>query len=241
MAGLLILARSATPALCARLDALVDAGLDAYIVVDDGDLAAHPRAVTVDTDTLLALGIVRLTQATTAREVTAWERGIAYAALCTDWERVWLMEDDVHITSAPAFAAVLQEQPPSVDLVGQAIAPSPAHDRVWPHWLHRTALPFEPEALCSCFLVVCRLSRRLLDALVAFAGARGQLSFLELLIPTLARAHGMSHAPFTSPQRVLLRYQPPLTDAEMQAATGVVAFHPVKHLPAQSSPPPPRG
>jgi hypothetical protein len=237
---ILLIARSAAPAhLRARLDALVAAGADAYIVVDDGDTRAHPRAISVPNDELTARGITHLAVHELKRPMSAWERAVAYAALYVDAPHVWLMEDDVHLTDVDAFVALLAIQAPDPDLLCCAGVRTQAEDPAWPHWWQRRELGLPADTpLHAAFLPLCRLSRAGLDALVAHGAAHRRLAFFELLFPTLLTAQGLCVASLPEPdaRRIALRFRPEFDDASMRAQASVLAFHPVKRASAVGAP-----
>lgn len=252
----IILARKFTTALADRLSRLLDAGLDAHAVVDcsvEPAIPSHDSLCTrvhfVPDAALLAAGFTDLQSKTCGKKLTAWERATYW---CTARRRTfayaWFVEDDVLWDTASALAALVRGYAPdSADLVTQDIAASQAARRTWPHWAGAHGL-VPREALSASFNVICRMSPRMLLALGRLARSRGRLGFHEVLFRSLAGHEGLrvslfhdTHEtltpgapPLVGTPRLLLRFRPPFTDAEIRAELGRrvpgMLFHPVKHF-----------
>jgi hypothetical protein len=166
------------------------------------------RVIYIDDASPRAAGIRNLNYRIMLREVTAWERALWWAALgpgaplvAASRGAVWLLEDDVGWASPCDLLRLFDSHAAddaaggddgAADLVATKAAGSEAEAPAWPHWGAGGALlPRAQYDLAAGFLALCRLSRRLLDALARFAAAHSTLGYLELLVPTLARHVGL--------------------------------------------------
>lgn len=248
-----IMTRKWSPELMKRLAHLVAVGLDAHLVLDDETSmpdTPDARVHFIDDPSLLAAGFTDLQSKTCGKKLTAWERATLW---CAQQRRslafAWLVEDDVLWDRPDTLSSLVQgfARDPS-DLVAQDLAASQASRPTWPHW--NAAHGLLPSASwAASFNVICRLSSRFLSALAAFARRRGCLGFHEVLLRSLAVHHGLRVALFHDPHealaalppltrglpRMLLRYRPAFTDAELERELGMhrdggMIFHPVKHF-----------
>jgi hypothetical protein len=194
----------------------------------------------VPDDALRAAGFCDLNSKTVQKKFTAWERALFWAwRERPDWAHAWFLEDDVFWAEPRALIRLVRayDTDPSTgpDYIASKIGASKADAPAWPHWGAAYGLPFAPEHLAAAFTVVCRFSRALLEDVGKYARKYGTLAYLELFLPSLAKARGRRihwfgpEAPFLH-----LRYRPAFTDRELNdALTGSAArvFHPVKHEP----------
>lgn len=119
---------------------------------------------------------------------TAWERAFLHLHHHPPAEPVWILEDDVAASPESfhtVFHAVSAAAP---DLAACDIKSRPA-DPAWPNW--RLAANFPPRPHRS-FNALCRLSPRLIRAVLDFRCAAGGFGFHEILFATIAACHGMT-------------------------------------------------
>lgn len=159
------------------------------------------------------------------KAVTAWERGWKLLAerLGEITGPVWFVEDDV-AGGAEAWSELI-EATERVDADFSACEiRSLEDDQGWKHWRKGAGFFQEPA---RSFNPLCRVSARLVLAVLEFRRQHGRFCFLEMIFASLVREHGLSY--FDWKEDALLastteefRYRP-----EVQCA-GAGICHPVK-------------
>jgi hypothetical protein len=260
-----LMARLMTKALRLRHAALLDAGLDAHIVLEaayearpglsrrDHGAAASPPPPPVlaklgprehhsPTHIVAAAGFSDLISRMGSRRISAWDRALYW---CHS-QRVrfcWLVEDDV-----------LWDTPGALRSIVAAFADEPAglvahslqeHTDNPGAWAHRDAclsvLGPSAAGVVPAFCPLSRVSGALLDALGTLGRSKGRLCFLEALLPAVAAREGLGVVHFDAPPvrpglpRFAMRYRPPFTAAEL-AVHAFNVYHPVKSLQQQGLP-----
>lgn len=124
------------------------------------------------------------------KDVTAWEKALYYFCIKnTSYENVWFCEEDVFFDNKDILANIDKKYIKS-DLLYNNIGNNTSGELTsWEHW-HRgkdlLRLPWLAGMVC-----LCRMSRRLLEKIKAFAKKNKKLEFLEILFPTLASHNNM--------------------------------------------------
>lgn len=156
--------------------------------------------------------------------VTSWSRAFAYLKDFPSVEEdVWLVEDDV--AGDPAsfkrlVEATVSHQPDLAAIDIRSRSDNPA----WPWWGYADG--YFPDA-AAAFQPLCRLSGRLVRAVLDFQKRHGRLIFHEVLFASIARQQGMKCLSWdrSAEFRYLLgsfRYRPEVT----KCSHGI--SHPVK-------------
>ena len=181
---------------------------------------------------------------------TAWDRALLWASRYGRSRLFWLVEEDVAWQPASALPDLmrrLDDEDPGADLISRSHQGGPSWSPRWVNW-QRPRLSLPPQSLYSSFNPLCRLSRRMLDAVAALAAQHGRLAYNEFLFASLARAQGMRLRFFDLERDgVTIRYRPPFDDAGLRrlaaaaargGAQGGAIVHPVKHWPHAFQPRP---
>lgn len=121
--------------------------------------------------------------------VTAWSRALCHLSrTLRDDEAVWFVEDDVAGDAASFCALVRETVALDADLVSVDVRVR-EEDAHWPFWRYAEGLFSSPA---RSFQPLCRLSGRLLRAVLAFREKHGRCTFHEVMFPSVARESGMS-------------------------------------------------
>jgi len=192
-----------------------------------------------------------------AEDDAQWTDAASLAALCRAVDAEDAPSAQRRTAGAPGAAvpAILDGGDGRFGLVAERIADCRADHPAWPGW--GAGFHFFPASLqlAAAFVPFCRLSPALLRAVAAFAARHRTLTFLEVLLPSLAREAGLtirwfdgrqsapaasaaaipgSVAPSQSqaqllPRRAALpvasRWRPDWTDAELAAALPPCPVH----------------
>ncbi len=121
--------------------------------------------------------------------VTAWSRALCHLSRTFEEdEAIWFVEDDV-AGDAGSFAALVRETAEmGVDLAAMDVRTREA-DAHWPYWGYADG--FFSEA-ARAFQPMCRLSGRLVRAVLDCREQNGRCTFHEVMFPSVAREQGMS-------------------------------------------------
>ena len=121
--------------------------------------------------------------------VTAWSRALCHVSrTLADDEAVWFVEDDVAGDKASFALLARGTAALGVDLVSIEVR-TIEEDPPWPLWHYADG--FFSSAVRS-FQPMCRLSGRLIRAVLACCEKHGRCTFHEVMFPSVAREHGMS-------------------------------------------------
>jgi hypothetical protein len=121
--------------------------------------------------------------------VTAWSRALCHLSRTLgDEEAVWFVEDDVAGDKASFAMLARGTAALAVDLVSIEVR-TIEEDHHWPLWHYADG--FFSSAVRS-FQPMCRLSGRLIRAVLACREKHGRCTFHEVMFPSVAREHGMS-------------------------------------------------
>lgn len=223
--AVILMTRSLSAAISARLARLVDVGLDAHVVLDveapAGGPSYGPREHFIPTAAVERAGVTDLTFNTTGRHITAWERAVMWCHAAA-YDYCWLVEDDVLWEDPAALAAAVHAYAPDhADLVAKLQGLEPQR----PDWFFwdscEGVLPGPRARWVASFDPICRVSRSLVDALLRIAAARGRLCYLETIFSTVvslddsARPMTASYFNVKPPPgvpRMCIRWKPPFVE-----------------------------
>ncbi len=121
--------------------------------------------------------------------ITAWSRAFAHLAQTVEEdEAVWFVEDDVagDVDSFAALIAATRAKQADLSALDIRTRHEDAH---WPWWSYADGVLPSP---CRAFQPLCRLSGRLLRAVLDFQKRHQRFTFHEVLFASLAHEHGMT-------------------------------------------------
>jgi uncharacterized HAD superfamily protein/hypoxanthine phosphoribosyltransferase len=121
--------------------------------------------------------------------ITAWSRAMVHLARTLEGdEAVWFVEDDV-AGDAGSFAEFVQRTASRNADLSAIDLRRKRDDMHWPWWRYADDFFEEP---CRGFQPLCRLSARLVRAVLDFRVRHGEFTFHEVLFASVARREGMS-------------------------------------------------
>ncbi|MBK1835069.1 hypothetical protein [Roseibacillus ishigakijimensis] len=159
---------------------------------------------------------------------TAWSRAFYHLAQCErDFERVWLVEDDVAGDAASFSALVRETARLDIDYAAEGILSRAEHPQ-WYWWRNYGSEFADPY---RAFQPLCCLSREMVTALLADREKRGRFLFHEFHFPSLAVEQGVrimdwTQSPLARRCFSVFRYRPPFLP------DGPGVCHPVKDASA---------
>ena len=119
------------------------------------------------------------------KDCSAWDKALFFfAKVSVHHGFVWFIEEDVFIPSVQSLLSLHELYSPSTDLVANGIEYNfDGRMGSWYHWplaLNKFPPPWMHSMVCAM-----GCSRRLLSAVDEYARWRGELVFIEILLPTL--------------------------------------------------------
>ena len=122
-------------------------------------------------------------------KITAWSRAFAHLARTMgDEEAIWFVEDDV-AGDADSFAELVRATSVKAADLSALDIRTRHEDSQWPWWSYADGVFASP---CRAFQPLCRLSGRLVRAVLDFQKRHQRLTFHEVLFASLAKDHGMT-------------------------------------------------
>jgi hypothetical protein len=170
---------------------------DIYIMIDDNTVDIKALGLTYPGITCLQINNEECKNAKywdlnyfLGKEVTSWEKAIYYfCTKNTSYEYVWFCEEDVFIHNKDILVNIDKKHNSADLLCTDLIYNTSGELKSWWHWYKAKKvfkLPWRAGLVC-----LCRMSRKLLEKVKAFAEEHNKLDFLEMLFPTLADHNNM--------------------------------------------------
>ena len=168
-------------------------GIDVFVMVDDNefDVSSAPSSLVtllqIPNQQCVAQGYINAMHVDTRpMNISSWDKALLYfAKLNRNYSFVWVIEEDVFISSVEAFRAVHQLYSRTSDLIVKRVRPNLSGDLTkWDHW-HLAYGKLPPPWFESMANGV-GLSRRLLRALDDFIRWRGVSTFHEYVLQTVS-------------------------------------------------------
>jgi hypothetical protein len=159
----------------------------------------------------------------------AWDKAL-YLMRKRYYDYGWFCEDDVLFTSAEAASELVTRYVGSGDdlLCQQFFTYNDLPG--WANWKH--GHNFSKNWLSGGFFPLCRLSAKLSNAIEEHIAGVGSLTFIETMLPSLAKQHKLQTSAMPELNLNAFRHDPPLTRSEIIALAylaKVNIFHPVKN------------
>ena len=135
---LIIITRTINDNVKHKLNQLLSAGIDAYVIVDQGLEKSTKRFITYDNSELSEQGFkylhVTAKKNKAIHEVTGWDKAV-YHAYKTKSKYTWICEDDVFWNRPAVMKMILKETENSTDdLIACPISESYKDNPKWVHW-----------------------------------------------------------------------------------------------------------
>ena len=134
----LLITRSLTDGIQKKLQSLLNAGIDAYVIVDKDDRQSTKRIITYPNELLNDEGYL-YSNVTHPRlkevyRITGWDKAL-YHAFKSNEKHVWICEDDI-FWNRPAVIKMILDKTESMndDLICTELAPSVKETPKWHHW-----------------------------------------------------------------------------------------------------------
>ncbi len=234
----LIISRTATDDIKKNIQSLVNAGIDAYAIIDKDLDKSTKRLIKYDNEQLekegyLFSNVTHPTQKEVYR-ITGWDKAL-YHAYKSNENYVWICEDDVY-WNRPAVIKMLLEKSSSLndDLICTELAPSVKQSPRWYHWPKCEQITQKQDKWMGTFNQLSRVSHRLLQKVNSYAKNHSNLLLHEALLATLARMHNFKVSYLTDlglPIYIDIHWLPEFTQKEIEEIeeeNSYVILHPVK-------------
>ena len=123
---------------------------------------------------------------------TAWDKALYYFSVINEnYDYVWFIEDDVYIPNKKILMDIDSKYTSTDLLCNIYTINEDGNMNTWPFWdtaQHYFELPWVSGLQC-----ICRMSNKLLKKIKDFADEKHELTFLEVLFPTLAHQNNLSY------------------------------------------------
>jgi len=199
---------------------------DTYVIIDDMSTAytspyENVKYIQINDATVATAKMTDLNFMHFKKHITAWERAVYYfAKQQTDYDYVWFCEEDVFFHSEKTLQNI-DAQYPTSDLLSNKVSVNTTGERrswLWPRFQMHLPPPWYAAMICAI-----RMSRRLLDRLIAYADKYGSLCYCEALFPTLAKQSGLLYDTPTEMHTVVFKH-------EWTQTQPTHIYHPIKDV-----------
>jgi len=201
-----------------RLQQLLRAGIDAYVVVDEMDSTQSKRYITYSDFFMEEKGWTHH-MSRPIHKVTAWDKA-TYCAYESGAPFVWFCEDDVFWNKPSVVKNIIENYEPSkADLITYPLADTFEVNPSWYHWSKTALLTKQKKYWSASFNQLSRVSRPLLVAMATLSQQRKRLFFHETMFPTLCKMNGFEISYFTDmklPVHIVIRWDKPFTKEQIE-------------------------
>jgi hypothetical protein len=229
----IFITRKKTPYIEQRLQQLLRAGIDAYVVVDELDSTQSKRYITYSDYFMEEKGWTHH-MSRLIHKVTAWDKA-TYFAYQSGEPYVWFCEDDVFWNKPSVIRSIVDNYESSnVDLVAHPLAHTFDEYPSWYHWNKTALLTKQRKYWSATFNQLSRVSRRLLVSIAELSQKRKRLFFHETMFPTICKMNGFEISYLTDlklPIQIIIRWDKPFTKEQIEKEMNEnknVLLHPVK-------------
>jgi hypothetical protein len=196
----LIITRTQTPLIEKRIRSLVNAGIDAYAVVDNEPVSGK-RFLTIPDHEMDTLGWTNHMSRNKHR-ITAWDKA-TYIAFKSGKKYVWFCEDDVFWNKVSIIKHIINTQS-NADLIAYPLAKTYSEDPDWLHWGKVELLTTQKKYWTATFNQLCRLSQRVLQQMHELSITKKRLFFHEGMFATICNMN-----------RYQIQYLPDIIDPDI--------------------------
>ena len=205
---------------------------DTYVVIDDNTTDyktlysqyKHVHILQCD-DTISKSKGYQNSSVNLPKPITAWDKAFYFFCETTaeKYDHVWFLEEDVFVYNEQTLETINTQYPTSDLICNQILSKLNERNR-W-KWWHLIDKYFQSE-LHRGMVCACRLSKQMLIYVQKFVLAHNTLSFIECLIPTLAKQYYCEiHSPLEM-SNLVYRYTWDATNVN----TKTQLYHPLKNL-----------
>jgi len=227
-----------------KLQQLLNAGIDAYVIVDKNLERQSKRFITHDNNELEESGFMRLNVSRKAHvdvfKVSGWDKAI-YHAYKSGEKYVWICEDDIYWNRPAVIKMILEAtENKKDDLIAFPLAPSYNEHPEWYHWPKLKAVTSDKSKWMGTYNQLSRVSNRLLTKIAKYASEANELLLHEAILPTLCKMnnYNVSYIPdLKLPIHIEIRWSPNFKHSEIEKAVNensYVLLHPVKTAEAEA-------
>jgi hypothetical protein len=125
------------------------------------------------------------------KEVIAWDKALYYfARVNTAYKHVWLCEDDVFFHNVNIISNIDKRYPETDLLCVNKLENTTGEINSWMHWVKAQEMFDLPWS--GSLISFCRVSSRLFASIDQFIKENEKLTFLEVLLPTVADKNGLT-------------------------------------------------
>ena len=233
-----LISRTVTEDIKKKLHSLLNAGIDAYVIVDKDLERASKRFIGYDNQELDDAGYNKTNVTHRSREeiyrVTGWDK-VLYHAYLSKEKYVWICEDDVFWNRPGAIKMILDAaQNVKSDLICTPLAESYQSKPNWYHWPKAEVITNKKQFWMGTFNQLCRVSDKLLTKVNKFAKEHKGLVLHEPMLGTLAKMNGLKVSYISDlklPMYIDIRWFPQFTEGEIEdivKENSYVVLHPFK-------------
>jgi hypothetical protein len=234
----LIISRILNDDIKQRLQSLLNAGIDAYLIIDKELDKSTKRVIRYDNELMEKEGyLCANVQAPSQKEVyriTGWDKAL-YHAFKSNKKYVWFCEDDIY-WNRPAVVKAIVDKTESMkdDLICTELAPSINETPKWFHWSKCQQITSNKQKWMGTFNQLSRLSDRLLKKVDDYAKSHGNLLLHEALFATLAKLNNFKISYLTDlklPIYIKIRWNPEFSAKDIEELleeNSYILLHPVK-------------
>lgn len=223
------------------LQSLLNAGIDAYVIIDKGLEKSTKRFITYDRAELENAGFTNshLTFYKIMKEVdlkvTGWDKAL-YHAYKTKEKYVWICEDDV-FWNRPAVIKMILDATEKIDddLIAHPLNESYETNPKWHHWNQSAIITTNKNKWSSSYNQLCRISSRLIERVHDIAQKNHRLVLHEALLATACKMYNLKKSYYTDlklPIYINVYWKQKLTKEDIEKIleeNSYVLIHPVKY------------
>ena len=193
----LLISREVTDVIKKKLQSLLNAGIDAYVIIDKGLEKSTKRFISYDKQELEEAGFTnshitfKKVMNTTDLKVTGWDK-VLYHIYKTKPKHAWICEDDV-FWNRPSTIKMILDATENVndDLIAYPLAESYEARPNWYHWNYAAILTKDKKKWSSTYNQLCRLSITLVNHLAEIGKTKHRLVSHEALFATVCKMYNL--------------------------------------------------
>lgn len=235
----LLVTRTVTDDIKKTLQSLLNADIDAYVIVDKDNEPSSKRYIRYNSSEIDDFGFTRLNVTHRTNEliyrVTGWDKALYHAYMSKE-DYVWICEDDMYWNRPSVVKMILDaaKKNKSNLIATTPLSPTYEENPRWYHWPKTDWITNNKEHWFGSFNQFCRLSKRLIQKIYEFAQERKNLILHETLFGTLCKINNYKISYLQDlklPIYYSIRWQPDYIDMEIEELleeNPLILIHPVK-------------
>lgn len=237
----LLISREATDHIKKKLQSLLNAGIDAYVIVDKGLEKSTKRLITYDRSEMEDAKFTNThftfykIMKTIDLKVTGWDKAL-YHIYKTKTKYAWICEDDVFWNRPAAIKMILDAtEKNNDDLIAHPLFESYESNPKWDHWNQAQIITGNRSKWSSTYNQLCRVSLTLLNHIESVAKKRERLALHEALLATVCKMYNLKISYYTDlnlPIYINISWRKVLSKdqtEEILNENSYVLIHPVKN------------